>query len=119
MARWQDAFVLLARRCDFILALPFAQSATEWEILTLRELGLLRKTVFLVPPHRKLKKAGFVLNPATRRTADIFELSAARFAETGLQFSRNFEEGRPVSPERRRQPMPRVGADAHRQLFAG
>ena len=85
-AHWQDAFLLLATGADFILALPFAQSATEWEILTLRDKNYLHKTIFVVPPHRKLRKANFVLDRAARQTADIFKLSKERFSNAGLAF---------------------------------
>ena len=47
---WQSNVTELMRRARLVLVIPSGSRSVQWEIGTLRQLGLLAKTIFLLPP---------------------------------------------------------------------
>lgn len=81
--RWQAVFQQLAHAAPMIVAMPFAQSATAWEIETLAEGGLLHKVMFVVPPLNTRMRGQF-RGQKTKTTADIYNASRRQFRDVGI-----------------------------------
>lgn len=81
--QWQAVFQQLAHAAPMIVAMPFAQSATAWEIKTLAEGGLLNKVMFVVPPLNTRMRGQF-RGQKTKTTADIYNASRRQFRDAGI-----------------------------------
>jgi len=87
-ARWQEEVALLIDKARLIVAVPFAQPATKWEIERIVRRGHLSKTIFLIPPFRRRTRLRKTFAGTNRRAADIYHDSLREFATLGLDLPR-------------------------------
>lgn len=108
---WREQFARLADAATMIICVPLASTSTLIEITHLRELSLLHKTIFLIPPKTAIDGA--------RDTENWYEQSRVVLEQQGVTMPASENVGVMFSLMRDGRPFLMRNVPAHQSQFLG